>query len=102
MTKRLQIFMEYKVNKQHIHEYEQAMAIIIDELPQFGASNIQWFVAEDQPYLFVEMYEVPTTAHYHALKKLRQSNEHHIFGQIAPYIGGGTENIHCWAFQRKE
>ncbi|WP_088103143.1 MFS transporter [Halalkalibacter urbisdiaboli] len=102
MTKALQIFMEYKVIEQKINEYEQAMERVLTELPEFGATNIQWFVSEEQPFLYVEMYEVPTFAHYHALKKLRRSEEHHIFGEIAAYIDGGIEKIHCWAFQRKE
>ncbi len=53
-------------------------------------------------YLYVEMYEVPTSSHYHALKKLRKSSEHTIFSGIIPFIEGGAEKIHCWAFQRKK
>lgn len=102
MTKALQIFMEYKVNEHYLNEYEQAMERVLEELPQFGATNIQWFVSEEQPFLYVEMYEVPTQSHYHVLKKLRKSTDHHIFGKIAEFIDGGTDKIHCWAFQRKE
>lgn len=102
MTKPLQIFMEYQVSAENIEAYERVMKSIIDALPEYGASSIQWYVAEDQPNLYVEMYEVPTSSHYYALKKLRQSSEHPLFGQITPYIEGGTTKIHCWAFQRKE
>ncbi|WP_100406398.1 hypothetical protein [Bacillus solitudinis] len=102
MTKPLQIFMEYKINKENLHEYEQAMVTVLDTLTEFEATNIQWFISEEQPFLFVEMFQLPTTSHYHALKKLRQSHEHPIFGSIIPYIQGGTDKIHCWAFQRKE
>jgi hypothetical protein len=102
MTKPLQIFMEYQIDQMKIAEYEAAMKEIINTLPNYEAANIQWYVAEDQPHLYVEMYEVPTTSHYEVLKKIRRSTEHPIFGKIAPYINGGAEKINCWAFQRKE
>ncbi|MCM3762235.1 hypothetical protein M3212_15790 [Alkalihalobacillus oceani] len=102
MTKPLQIFMEYKVKEAEIESYEAAMKEVIQALPEYGASRIEWFVAEDQPHLYVEMFEVPTQSHYHVLKKLRRSEEHSLFRTIVPYIEGGAENIHCWAFQRKE
>ncbi len=94
--------MEYKVDQTKIEEYEGAMKEIISTLPDYEAKNIQWYVAEDQPHLYVEMYEVPTTSHYQVLKKLRRSKEHPVFSAIVPYINGGVEKIHCWAFQRKE
>ncbi|GAE26384.1 hypothetical protein JCM9140_2440 [Halalkalibacter wakoensis JCM 9140] len=103
MTKPLQIFMEYKVNKNQVHEYEQAMKEIIEVLPEYEATNIQWFVGEeDQPYLYVEMFEVPTISHYEVIKNMRRSAEHSTFGKIVPFIDGGAEKIHCWAFKRKE
>lgn len=102
MTKPLQIFMEYKVKEAEIEPYEEAMKEIIQVLPEYGASQIEWFVAEDQPHLYVEMFEVPTLSHYHVLKKLRRSEEHSLFRKVVPYIEGGAEKIHCWAFQRKE
>ncbi|MFC0471213.1 hypothetical protein ACFFHM_12120 [Halalkalibacter kiskunsagensis] len=102
MTKPLQIFMEYKVDETKIKEYEVAMTEIIKTLPNYEAANIQWYVAEDQPYLYVEMYEVPTSSHYQVLKKIRRSTDHPVFSQIVPFISGGAEKIHCWAFQRKE
>ncbi|WP_096201673.1 hypothetical protein [Bacillus sp. FJAT-45350] len=101
MSNYLQIFMEYKVKQENIQDYEKAMEEILKELPEFGASNIQWFVATDQDDLYVEMFEVPTDSHYHALKKLRQCNDHHIFSKIAPMVEGGCEKIHCWAFKKK-
>lgn len=99
MSQSLQIFIEYKVKESRVNEYEAIMKAILDTLPEFGASDVQWFVADDQPHLYVEMFKVPTQAHYIALKKLRQSDEHHLFGRIAPLIEGGCEKIHCWAFK---
>ncbi|MDY7221428.1 hypothetical protein P4637_18395 [Halalkalibacterium halodurans] len=102
MTQSLQIFIEYKIKKETINEYEQVMKEILQELPSYEASNIEWFVASDQPYLYVEMFEVPTTSHYHVLKKLRQSEDHRLFGKIIPMVEGGASAIHCWAFERKK
>lgn len=102
MPKTLQIFMEYKVKQHKIKDYEQAMEEIIEALPEYGATEIQWFVADDQPHLYVEMFKVPTQSHYVTLKKMRRSRDHHIFGKIAPFVEGGEEKIHCWAFRMKQ
>ncbi|WP_209124072.1 hypothetical protein [Alkalihalobacillus sp. BA299] len=99
MTQSLQIFMEYKIKQENINEYEQVMEHIIAELPNFEASNMQWFVATDQPHLYVEMFKVPTEAHYVVLKKLRQDEEHYLFSKIHSMVEGGKEKIHCWAFR---
>ncbi|MDT8860979.1 hypothetical protein N0O92_12120 [Alkalihalobacillus sp. MEB130] len=102
MTKRLQIFMEYKIKKELVKEYEEVMKEIMNVLPDYEATNIQWYVADDQPHLYVEMFEVPTPSHYQVLKQLRQSTEHATFSKMVPFIEGGVEKIHCWAFQRKD
>lgn len=102
MTKPLQIFMEYKVYPNKIHEYEQAMKHIKTVLSEYEATQVEWYIAEDQPFLYVEMCEVPTRSHYHVLKELRKSSNHPVFGKIIPFIEGGAAKIHCWAFQRKE
>ncbi|MGO4889827.1 hypothetical protein ACJ2A9_18935 [Anaerobacillus sp. MEB173] len=99
MRENLQIFIEYKIKAEAVQAYEQTMRKIIDLLPEFEAKNIQWFVATDQPHLYVEMFEVPTVAHYHALKKLRRSNDHHLFKELDPLIDGGLQKLNCWAFQ---
>lgn len=95
----LQIFIEYKVKENHVEKYESVMKEIINILPEFSATKIEWFVATDQPFLYVEMFQVPTKAHYQALKKLRKSNEHPVFSKLDPFIEGGLEKLNCWAFQ---
>ncbi|MFN7252858.1 MAG: hypothetical protein ACK4M9_19115 [Anaerobacillus sp.] len=95
----LQIFIEYKVKETDIKGYEAVMKEIINKLPEFSAEKIEWFVATDQPFLYVEMFQVPTLAHYHALKKLRKSCEHPVFSQLDGFIEGGLEKLNCWAFQ---
>lgn len=102
MNESIQIFMEYKVKEANIAEYESLMKKILTTLRDYDATDIEWFVASDQPHLYVEMFKMPTKSHYHALKKLRCDEEHHLFGQLIPYIEGGVKKIHCWAFQKKE
>lgn len=101
MLKTLQIFMEYKVKKDKINEYERVMEEIIDALREYGAINVQWFVAYDQPHLYVEMFQLPTHEDYIKLKAMRKSRDHPIFGKLAELVEGHEEKIHCWAFQEK-
>ncbi|MCT8136936.1 hypothetical protein H1D32_03705 [Anaerobacillus sp. CMMVII] len=98
-TSSLQIFIEYKVKEAKVEKYEEIMKEILNKLPEFSAERIEWFVAADQAFLYVEMFQVPTLAHYHALKKLRKSSDHPIFSQLEAYIEGGLEKLNCWAFK---
>ena len=100
-TNCLQIFIEYKIIDEKVAEYEQVIEQILKELPEYQAEKIEWFVATDQPNLYVEMFQVPTVAHYQALKKLRKCKEHPLFGKIDEYIDGGLNKLNCWAFQRQ-
>jgi hypothetical protein len=95
----LQIFIEYTVKATDVDKYEELMKEIIDKLPEYSAEKIQWFRATDQPFLYVEMFQVPNAAHYQALKKLRKSLDHSTFGQLDHFIEGGLEKLNCWAFQ---
>lgn len=95
----LQIFIEYKVKESKLNKYELIMKEVVKKLPEFSAEKIEWFVATDQPFLYVEMFQVPTLAHYQALKKLRKTVDHPLFGQLDDLIEGGLEKLNCWAFQ---
>lgn len=98
-TSILQIFIEYKVKEAEVEKYEELMKRILEKLPQYNAENIQWFRATDQPFLYVEMFQVPNVAYYQALKKLRKSSEHPTFSQLDKFIEGGLAKLNCWAFQ---
>ncbi len=98
----LQIFIEYKVKEDEVSKYEAFMKEVLKKLSDFSAEKIEWFVATDQPFLYVEMFQVPTLAHYQALKKMRKSTEHAIFGQLDQFIEGGLEKLNCWAFQTQK
>ncbi|WNF36727.1 hypothetical protein RJD24_20395 [Bacillaceae bacterium IKA-2] len=98
-TSLLQIFIEYKVKEIEVEKYKELMEEISEKLPQYSAENIQWFRATDQPFLYVEMFQVPNEAYYHALKKLRKSNDHPTFSKLDKLIEGGLAKLNCWAFQ---
>lgn len=95
----LQIFIEYKVKETKVKQYEKAIQEVLKKLPEYSAEKIEWFVATDQPHLYVEMFQVPNIAHYQALKKMRKSQDHPVFGQLDEFIEGGLEKLNCWAFQ---
>lgn len=95
----LQIFIEYKVKEATVEQYEVLMQEILKQLPEYSAEKIQWFVATDQPFVYVEMFQVPNLAHYQALKKIRKAKDHPLFSKLDMYIEGGLEKLNCWAFQ---
>jgi hypothetical protein len=94
------VFMEYKVNPDTIQSYETQMSSVIKELKVFGASEIQWFKAADQPSLYVECFQVKDKSTYDTIKKYRTTSEHPVFSRIEPFMTGGLEKIHCWAFEK--
>ncbi|SDY33887.1 hypothetical protein SAMN05421736_101997 [Evansella caseinilytica] len=98
MSQPVQVFMEYKIKEDKVGHYEEAMPAILRKLEEYEASQIHWYGAADQQRLYVEMYTVPTMAHYHEIKNLRREATNPFFGKLAHYIDGGLEKLHCWAF----
>ncbi|WP_100398037.1 MFS transporter [Bacillus sp. FJAT-44742] len=101
MEATLHIFIEYRIKEEHVKEYEALIENIAASLSEYGAEKFQWYAAEDQPNLYVELFKVPTKSHYHTLKKWRKSKEHPLFGKLDPVIDGGLEKLNCWAFQAR-
>ncbi|MDG5786240.1 hypothetical protein QA612_01970 [Evansella sp. AB-P1] len=102
MNQGLQIFLEYKIKPEFVNEYEKHMNEILVELEQYSATEVDWYEAADQKHLYVEMFKLPTMAHYHAIKEMRQNSNHAVFGRLDQYVDGGIKKVHCWAFvQRK-
>lgn len=99
---KLQIFIEYKVKEAKIKQYEAIMKDVLEKLEEFQAEKIEWFVGTDQPFLYVEMFQVSNISHYHGIKSLRKSIEHPVFGQLDSFIEGGLEKLNCWAFQTQQ
>lgn len=102
MSKKITVFMEYKVRPEYVQDYENVMKEFAQALPTYDANHFQWFKAADQEGLYVEMFDVPTLSHYHTLKKWRRSKEHSLFKKLDEYVVGGLEKVNCWAFIRKD
>lgn len=100
MIKLITVFMEYKVLPDSLQSYEAAMPSVIQELKAFGASDIQWYRAVDQPALYVECFQVKDKHAYETIKLHRTSHEHPVYSSLHAYVSGGLEKIHCWAFEK--
>lgn len=96
----LTVFMEYKVNPETLQSYEYEMASVINELKKLGAAEIQWYRAADQPSLYVECFKVKDKDAYESIKEKRTSSEHPVFSKLFTMVSGGSEKIHCWAFEK--
>ncbi|WNB91603.1 hypothetical protein [Bacillus sp. NEB1478] len=94
------VFMEYKVNTDTYQAYESTMTSVIKELEKSGAADISWYKAADQQTLYVECFQVRDLAVYESIKLDRTSPEHIVYSKIHPFISGGLEKIHCWAFEK--
>jgi hypothetical protein len=94
------VFMEYKVNPDTYQSYERAMSSVIHELKKSGAADIQWYKAADQQTLYVECFQLPDIDAYESMKSERTSPGHPVYSMIQPFITGGFEKIHCWAFEK--
>jgi len=92
--------MEYKVNPDTLQAYENTMTSVLKELEKSGAEDIHWYKAADQPSLFVECFQVTDKKAYETIKSQRTMPEHPVYSSIHPYISGGLEKIHCWAFEK--
>lgn len=96
----LTVFMEYKISQESIQFYETQMPDVLKELEVYGASNIQWYRAADQPSLYVECFQVKNQTAYDTIKKDRTALGHPVFSKLNECVTGGLEKIHCWAFEK--
>lgn len=101
MAREIQIFIEYKVRTEKTEQYEKVMNHILSLLPEFGANQIQWFLSTNHSNHYIEMFRVPTEAHYFALKKLRTMKNHQTFGLLDHFVDGGVNSIQYWALKAK-
>ncbi|UFJ41274.1 hypothetical protein LOK74_01605 [Brevibacillus humidisoli] len=90
----LMVFIEYKVNAEQRKPYLQEMARMPNEVKERGGRSYRFYEGLDQPCLFVESFEVDDEATYQSIKDWRTTDE-----RFAPYLAGGLEKIHVWAFQ---
>ncbi|MGR3763295.1 hypothetical protein [Rossellomorea sp. NS-SX7] len=95
MKKSLHIYLEYEIKQSVHHKYRQIMKNIIHSLPQYDAMNIRWEKSDADSNRYIETFVVPTEAHYYALKRLRTSRRHLLFGLLDDCICGGLKEMKC-------
>lgn len=101
LKNQIQMIVHYEVKDSFFPQYKEAMDRIIALLPSFGAADIKWQQIESKPFRVVESFLFPTEAHYFALKKLRKSKNHTVFGSLAPFISGGLQKVEYCALKKK-
>ncbi|WP_035100270.1 MFS transporter [Aneurinibacillus terranovensis] len=97
----IQVFVEYKVLEEKRTEYMEQMESLRHAMEKIGVDDFQVYEGVDQPGLFVEMFHVPTVESYRKLKRKRceePPGKSGFWQMINPYVSGGTEKIHMWAF----
>lgn len=93
MKNTLHIHLEYEIKQNSKPRYKQIMTDIAESLPQYDAFNFHWENAEDDSNRYIETFVVPTESHFHALKRLRMSRRHLLFGLLDECICGGLQEI---------
>lgn len=96
----IQMIIQYEVKQNLLGQYHEAIEKISSMLPDFEADMFS-YSQFDQQNFFVESFYVPTEAHYHALKKMRQSRSHSVFGSLEYIVPGGLEQIGFMAIKQK-
>lgn len=100
MSNSFQVFIEYEIKKTFNHQYEQLMQNVISLLSEFGAEKIEWYSFDNQTNKYIEVFQVPTEAHFYALKKIRTSKHHAIFTHFENLVEGGGASIQYWALKK--
>lgn len=96
----IQMIIQYEVKQNLLEQYRDAIGKISAMLPDFEAVMFSCSQSE-QRNIFIESFYVPTEAHYHALKKLRLSRSHSVFGCLEDLVPGGLERLGFLAIKQK-
>ncbi|RSD24047.1 hypothetical protein [Mesobacillus subterraneus] len=96
----IQMIVQYEVKQNLLGQYQEAIEKISAMLPEFEADMFSCSES-DQRNLFVESFYVPTEAHYHALKKIRLSRSHSVFGRLEDFVPGGLDCVGFMAIKQK-
>ncbi|PWW25430.1 hypothetical protein DFO73_11328 [Cytobacillus oceanisediminis] len=101
MKQNVQMIVQYEVKNTSFSQYQEVISKVIDMLPSYDAAeiNISHYAADS--YKIIESFIVPTESHYFALKKLRKSKKHNVFGSLDPFISGGLAKMDCWALKKE-
>jgi hypothetical protein len=96
----IQMIVQYEVKQNLLSQYQDSIEKISTMLADFEADTFSCIQSEERNF-FVESFFVPTEAHYHALKKMRQSRNHSVFGILEEYVPGGLERMGFMAIKQK-
>ncbi|WP_210367369.1 hypothetical protein [Bacillus sp. REN3] len=88
----IQMIVHYEIKQNLLEPYKEVLSKISAMLPVFEADMFSCSQSEQLNH-FVETFYLPTEAHYHALKKLRLSRSHPVFGSLEDFVPGGLEKI---------
>lgn len=97
MNSEIKMVVHYEINEKMHRQYEEVINYILSQLSTFEAKQIQ--ISESQNKV-IETFLLPTESHYYALKKLRKSKSHSVFGSLDPFIKGGLEQINFYGLKR--
>ncbi|RLQ92375.1 hypothetical protein [Falsibacillus albus] len=96
MGKSIQMCIRYEVKAYLLPQYHETIKEVAANLSHFDAGHILLHRSNHDPCSVLEMFQVPSEAHFFALKKLRTSREHAIFGSLDSMIDGGVEKMECF------
>ncbi|MGF2615086.1 hypothetical protein FZC84_00070 [Rossellomorea vietnamensis] len=100
MNHSLQMYIQYEIKESYIEQYQQIMKDIFSTLSLYEAGDIQLMSSPGSPSCFTEVITLPTESHYHALKRLRTSDEHPLFGMLDGCISGGLKQMVCFGLKK--
>lgn len=100
MKHKVQMIVKYEVKQPFISQYQEVVTNIFRMLPAYEAIDCNVIQTDTEPNQIIETYMLPTEAHYHALKKLRKSKKHSVFGCLDQIIIGGLKQMECLAFKK--
>ena len=96
----IQMIVQYEVKQNLLSQYHETIDRISTMLPDFEVDMFSCSQS-DERNIFVESFYVPTEAHYHALKKMRLSRNHSVFGILEDFVPGGLERMGFLAIKQK-
>ncbi len=101
MKPKVQMIVQYEVKDSLFSQYQAVMSKVIEMLPSYDAAEINVSHYDADSYKIIESFLVPTESHYFALKKLRKSKKHNVFGSLDPFLSGGLAQMDCWALKKQ-
>ncbi|RIW32323.1 hypothetical protein D3H55_13720 [Bacillus salacetis] len=100
MNHSFQMYIQYEIKEPFIEQYQQLMKDILQSLKSYEAMDVQWMSPPGSTTVFLEVITLPTESHYHALKKLRKSRKHLVFGTLDACISGGLDKMDCFGLKQ--